>query len=281
MLQGHESAVIRKRRRPVLDRARNIRQIVVRGSRTDPPTVSGAKGRRRPTYLQGPDPAHRGPRPGWNPLQPPRRPQHPRPDGDAVGAHSRGSRADDRRYSGMAWPEKLGPSPSPRQKNPRQRVKAPPPADRPIRRRYRSAGPGAPPVVHQGRPGPTAPPIPEPRPVSPSTGTVETVTASTPPIRAADPPSDGRAWAAARGLVGSRSGGRALPRSGIAVRRSVKLGADQSRPPLGGRGGVGKAPPTYCVGLTRARALGRPAVALLSKELRRRALPRSGRRVAT
>ena len=105
MLQGHESAVIRKRRRPVLDRARNIRQIVVRGSRTDPPTVSGAKGRRRPTYLQGPDPAHRGPRPGWNPLQPPRRPQHPRPDGDAVGAHSRGSRADDRRYSGMAWPE--------------------------------------------------------------------------------------------------------------------------------------------------------------------------------
>ena len=176
---------------------------------------------------------------------------------------------------------KLGPSPSPRQKNPRQRVKAPPPADRPIRRRYRSAGPGAPPVVHQGRPGPTAPPIPEPRPVSPSTGTVETVTASTPPIRAADPPSDGRAWAAARGLVGSRSGGRALPRSGIAVRRSVKLGADQSRPPLGGRGGVGKAPPTYCVGLTRARALGRPAVALLSKELRRRALPRSGRRVAT
>ena len=43
MLQGHESAVIRKRRRPVLDRARNIRQIVVRGSRTDPPTVSGAK----------------------------------------------------------------------------------------------------------------------------------------------------------------------------------------------------------------------------------------------
>ena len=37
MPQGDELAVI----------ARNIRQIVVRGSKTDPPTVSGAKGDRR------------------------------------------------------------------------------------------------------------------------------------------------------------------------------------------------------------------------------------------
>ena len=135
MLQGHESAVIRKRRRPVLDRARNIRQIVVRGSRTDPPTVSGAKEEedRRPAGARSERQRHyavsvTGYRPGIDKRLGVETLLHGTGAAGPVGAGFPQSPA---RSTPGSSTETGRPSPSPRQANPRQRVKAPPPADRP------------------------------------------------------------------------------------------------------------------------------------------------------